>query len=257
MIRQILLLAPLCIALPAQAQSFELLTEITYADYSEGRGDRQEASVIADIDFGDTSLVIGGATGKRDYGTADFSGSEGSVDLYHDWNDTLTTRTSFSLSSDDPVFANRTIAQEIMVKPADNLVLTGGIGWREYFGDVETTVWSLGPTYYFRGGFVRYTYSDFDIEDRGNTHSHLATVRVNDGSGRGYTQAWLGTGTSIQEYEFVVPDYEGDVTGAALRRVQPVSDTLDLTIGVDYQDFDTPLADYERWGMTGGVKVRW
>jgi len=240
---------------PANAQSFELLSEIKHAEYTDGMGERTEGNVIVSNDFGPATVVVEGKIGERKYATDSFTGEAVSVDLYYDWSDLISTRTSVSFASNDPVFTRHILSQEIMVKPVDNLVLTGGFSDREYFGNVDAQTYSGGPTFYFKGGFAKYTYTHYAIDDRANTHSHLATVRLKDGAGAGYTQAWVGTGTSVQEYEFVVPDTKGDVTGIALRRVQPLTDALNLTFGADYQWYDTPILDYQRWGLTLGIQV--
>lgn len=237
------------------AQSFELLAEFNHAEYTDGMGERNEGSVLASNDFGDATVVVEGKVGERKYPTQTFKGEAISADVYYDWNDTLSTRTFLSFGSNDPVFTRRILGQEVMIKPVKNLVLTAGFTDREYFGNVDATTYSGGPTWYFDGGFVKYTFTHYAIQDRENTHSHLATVRLNDGEGEGYTQAWLGGGTSVQEYEFVVPNTKGDVVGVAVRRVQPINSALALTLGADYQWFDTPILEYKRWGLTGGLQA--
>lgn len=244
------------VASSAHAQSFELLTELTHAQYSDGMGERTEGSVIASNDFGGATIVVEGKIGEREYADQTFKGHAVGADLYFDLSENVSSRTYASFGSNDPVFTRRIIGQEIMVKPVKDFVLTVGVSDREYFGNVDAMTYSAGPTLYFPQGFVKYTYTHYDIEDRDNTFSHLVTVRINDGSGEGYTQAWLGGGTSVQEYEFVVPSTKGDVVGVAARRVQPISDVIALTLGADYQWFDTPLINYERWGLTGGLQTK-
>lgn len=241
-------------ATTAHAQSFELLAEITHAEYSDGMGERTEGSLIASNEFGGATVVVEGKVGERSFPDKTFKGHSIGADLYFDLNETVSSRTYASFGSDDPVFARRVIGQEIMVKAVKNLVISGGISDREYFGDVDAMTYSGGPTFYFPRGFVKYTYTHYDIEARGSTSSHLATVRFKDRSGGGYTQAWIGGGTSVQDYEFVVPSTKGDVLGIAARRVQPISETIGLVFGADYQWIETPLIDYERWGVTGGLR---
>lgn len=242
-------------ATPAHAQSFEMLAEVTYAEYSDDMGDRTEGSVIASNDFGAATLVVEGKIGERSFPDQTFKGHALGADLYFDLNENISSRTYASFGSEDPVFTRRIIGQDIMVKAVSNLVLTAGISDREYYGNVDAMTYSGGPTFYFNRGFVKYTYTHYAIEGRNNTSSHLATVRYKDSSGKGYTQAWIGGGTSVQEYEFVVPSTKGDILGIAARRIQPISDRLALTLGADYQWFDTPLLEYQRWGLSGGLHM--
>ncbi|MCM8557465.1 YaiO family outer membrane beta-barrel protein [Sphingomicrobium sediminis] len=244
------------LANPAQAQ--QIFGEAFYADYSDDRGERAELLLSSKFDLGAADLVVEGRAGRREYGNdVSFDGSSARANLWIDWNDVLATRTILGVSSDDPVYANRRIGQEVLLRPGGGLVLTAGLRHLEYFGDVGVTSYWGGPAFYFDGGFVRYTYTRYDIDDVGETDGHLLTLRIEDRPGsRASTQVWAGTGSSLAEDDFFVgPVIEGDQTGVAIRRVQPVSDTVDLLLGAEYRDYSTDLGDWNRTGVRVGLRV--
>ncbi len=235
----------LAVATPANATESTVEATLEYTDFTGDFGEREVGTLQYDMDFGDTTVVLTGSQGRREFEDSTFHATRGSVAVYHDWTDWFSTRTSAAVATDDPVFPTLEFAQDLNFEVAPNLVLLAGGKYTRYFGDRDAWSWSGGATYYFRGGFVSYRYTGYDVEGLGNTHGHLASLRLNDPRGRGFTQFWLGAGTAVQEYEALPDVFEGDYRSVAVRRVQPLTDSLALNVAASHAWYDTGLIDYE------------
>jgi YaiO family outer membrane protein len=240
----------------ASAQANSLDTEIEYTAYSDGMGQRTAGSAWMNFDLGKSTLVAKGSVGERDIGGESFDGIEGELTLYHDWNDVLSTRTSASLSSDDVVFVKRAIEQDFNLRLLPKTVILAGVKLIKYDNDVDALVISSGGTRYFKRGFVSYRYNHYDLDDRPNTHSHLVSARLNDRAGGGFTQVWIGRGTSLQEFDFAATARRGHSTGVSLRRVQPLTDKVKLNLIMGGTWFDTEFSDYTGIIAKGGLTLK-
>src|SRR5690606_4830953 len=98
--------------------------------------------------------------------------------VYHDWSDTLSTRTSVTISSDAPVFVHRELAHDFNVKAGKGWLVSAGAKALEYAGDVEATAINVGASYYLPRVTISYKYTRYDVEDLGESNSHLASIRV-------------------------------------------------------------------------------
>lgn len=240
------LLAP---AAPAFAAEFSAGAWFEYGDYSDGRGSRAVGEANATAKWVDSTLSFDLAHGRREFADEDYSGTQAEVNFYHDWSDRFYTRTTVALASDSPVFPLHQLRQEVNYKVTRDLVLQAAVGHNRYFGGVNAPNWSAGATYYFNGGFATYRYTGYDVEGLGNTHGHLATVRVNDDGGddknKGFTQGWVGTGTSLHEFDVLPAVGRGRVWGVAVRRLQPLGGRLALDISAARNWYDTTTGDYQ------------
>lgn len=238
-------------ATPVFAADSSVSGEVEYTSFDHHMGHRTVGSVWADFDLGDTTVVAKGSAGERAFPIETYKGVEGELTVYHDWNDLISTRTSASISSNDVVFAKHSFEQDINLKLLPKTVFLVGIKHVKYANDTRALVLSGGATRYFKRGFVSYRYNHFDLNNLGNSHSHLVSARLTDKQGAGYLQLWMSRGTALQENDVAAVALKGHTTGVALKRVQPLSDklSLDLTMGSTWYDND--YKDYT--GLTGKI----
>lgn len=228
---------------PANAAPTTAQASVERTDFSGGYGDRTVAEMNVSHRFNRTTVVFDLARGTRDYEDEKYTTTRVGGTIYHDWSDRFYTETSAAIAGNSPVFAKHRLKQDLNLK-FGSAVATVGIGHNRYFGNRDAVTWSAGGTYYFPGGLATYRYTGFDVEDLGNTHAHLGTVRVNDRGGRGFTQAWLGGGTALHDFDFRPDVGKGKSIGVALRRVQPLAGNVALDISVGRTWFDTDLDKY-------------
>lgn len=252
--RLILLSTMLCLAGNAQAattnslaikrQPLRLNIQGELTDYSSGRGQRRELGFDLTRKVGATTLMLEGATGQRDFGDEQFRGKVATATVARDWTAFLSTRTSVSAATNSPVFATRSIMQEISIKPGGGLVVNAGAKLARYYQGVGVKALALGPTYYFPRGSVAYRFTRYNVEGQGKANGHLANLRLNDPDGRGSTQLWLGSSETLIDSAFALGGNNGRVRSVALRRVQPISGQLGLSLGIGRDWFDTPTGKY-------------
>lgn len=70
--------------------------------------------------------------------------------------------------------------------------------------------------------------------------------RLKDSVGDGFTQLWLGQGTSIQEYDWAPVVQEGAHKNVTFRRVQPLTENLMLNASIGKSWNKTTVASYLR-----------
>lgn len=240
------LLAALAAPMPAQAQqSSTAEVVLEYTDFTRDYGERESVTLQYSMDFGDTTVVLSGAEGRREFANDSFSATRGAVAVYHDWSDRFYTRTSASIATNDPVFPTIDVAQDFNFRIVPHVVLLVGGRYTRYFGDRDSFSWSTGLTYYFDRGFASYRYTNYDVEGLPNTSGHLASVRLNDGHGDGFIQLWLGAGSAVQEYEALPALFSGNYRSVALRRLQPLDRRFALSAALSHAWYDTGLVDYE------------
>lgn len=228
---------------------------VEYTDFSGDYGNRVVGELIGSAKWDSTTLVLDLAHGRREYADEDFSGTRFGATVYHDWSERLYTQTSVALATNSPLFPSHRLKQDVNLKIGRNVVASAGIGHNRYYGGRDAVTWTAGGSYYFNGGFVSYRYSGYDVEDLGNTHGHLGTVRINDSRGRGQTQLWLGTGTAVHELEVLPTLSKGRLTSVALRRLQPLNDNLALDLTVGHSWYDIGEADYRGTSIRVGFTL--
>lgn len=256
--RFILAIAAIMFAFAASAEVTKISTTVENVDFNNGRGDRQVAQVEAVAKAGDATFVVNGAYGKRDYGEGvSFNGQRVQGTLYFDWGKALSSKTSATWSSNDPVFVNREIAHDFNVKVIPNTVLTVGGRYSEYFGGVYISAWNVGGTYYWDRLSATYRYSKYHSSLGGSTDANMVSLRLRDSEGRGNTQLWLGKGSSLYAYDWTSDLGVGDQKSVVLRRVQPIGQKLDLTVGVGKVWYENPFSKYEGVSANVGLVYNW
>lgn len=240
------------------AQADDVKTKVSgsydHTNYSDNFGHRGVVGVEASFDAGNTTFVVSGERGVRDYGPGfRFDSNRISGTVYHDWNSRLSTKTWAKFAGDTPVFAKREYGHDFILKvrPGTNVVL--GAKKTEYFGGQDANSVAIGAQQYFKRGYVGYRYTHNDMRFGDNTHSHLLTGRLNDASGEGFTQAWYGQGTSVMDYDWTPVVAKGKQRGFAVARSQPLNENWSVDVNVGHQRFDTLLGDYS--GTQAGVGV--
>lgn len=251
-------LAAALLACPAvvHAQTANTSIGVAYTDYSKAFGSRRIATADVSGLLGSARLSFTLSSGERRFADVKFKGTRVGGSVTNDWTDRLSTRTSVSVASNEPVFARSEIAQDISYKPIQNAVLTVGGKRATYFGGTHVNSWSAGGTYYFRGASVGYRFSAFDTKGLGVSHAHQLNVRVPDPGGRGSTQLWVGKGSSLQDLAWLPTAGRGKYTSVAARRLQPVADGVAFSIAADRTWFDTPTANHTGTTVRIGFDVQ-
>ncbi|WP_368563445.1 YaiO family outer membrane beta-barrel protein [Pseudoxanthomonas sp. UTMC 1351] len=247
-----------CSATAAQAGFDKATASVEHVDYSNGHGHRNVLNVETVGSFDATTLVLGAAGGKRDYGNdVEFSGSRFQGTAYHDWNPKLSTRTAVTLSTDDPVFVNREAVHDFNLKVIPNTVLTVGGRYSKYHGDVSVTGLSAGATYYLDRLSASYRYTGYRRSSGTNSHGNVVSLRLKDNSGTGSTQLWLGKGTSVHEYDWMDELQDGKLRSATFRRVQPLTQKWALDASVGKVWYETPATKFDGVAAKVGVTLNW
>lgn len=249
--------AALFAAFPATANAAEttLNATVEHTDFSGGFGNRLVGELIGSAKWDATTIVFDLAHGRREFAEEDFSGTRFGATVYHDWSERLYTQTTAALATSSPLFPSHRLKQDVNLKIGPNAVASVGIGHNRYYGGRDALTWSAGGSYYFKGGFVSYRYTSYDVEDLGRTHGHLASVRINDARGRGESQLWLGAGTAVHEHEVLPTLNKGKLRSVALRRLQPINDKLALDLTAGHSWYDIGDADYRGTSIRVGFTM--
>lgn len=218
---------------------------LEYTDFTRDFGEREVATLEYDLDFGDTAIVLTAAQGRREFASVTRSATRGGATVYHDWNDRLSTRTSASIATDDPVFPTLDVAHDFNLRIGRNLVLLAGGRYTRYFGGKDAYSVTAGASYYFRGGLVSYRFTRQDVEGEDAAYGHLVSLRLNDSSGGGFSQIWLGAGTDVRDDDILPGVARGDYRSISGRRLQPLAGPVALDLGLSHAWYDTGLAEYE------------
>lgn len=223
----------------APEQTVQIYGEIQ--DFSDGYGSLDSVTMEYKLDMGDTTVVLSPKVGRRKAnGDSDTAFGIGGA-LYHRFSDDFSTRTYVAIAEDEPVFANRDVAQDLTVRVAKNLTATVGGRWARYYNDRDVYFVSGGARYYFKGGSVSYRLSYVDPDQRDSFLAHLVNISINDGGdSRGKTQLWLSKGEASINQSQLQTNFDGDDYGAFLRRVQPVSNDFSLIGLIGVSSYDRP-----------------
>jgi YaiO family outer membrane protein len=221
-----------------------------YLSYSGPFGSRRIVNAQTRIDSGDTVLSLGVSQGSRKAGNEKFHATRVTAAVVHDWSSRLSTRTSASIGSDQPVFVTRELLQDISYKPLPQTVLTVGGRYARYWGGVDAISWSLGAAQYFRGGMISYRFSSFDVHHLGHSTGHLVNLKVQDPYGS--NQLWLGHGTALHDAVWLATPEKGKYSNIEYRRVQPIGGGVGLMVGVNHIWYKTDSARFHGTGARVG-----
>jgi YaiO family outer membrane protein len=221
-----------------------------YLSYSGTFGSRRIVNAETRIDTGPTLVSLGIAQGSRKAGDDKFNATRLTAAVVHDWSSRLSTRTSASIASNQPVFVTRELIQEISYKPLPQTVLTVGGRYARYWGGVDALSWSLGAAQYFRGGMVSYRFSSFDVRNLGHSTGHLLSAKLEDPYGS--NQVWLGHGTALHDAIWLATPEKGNYNNIEYRRVQPIGGGIGLMLGVNRIWYKADSAKFHGTGVRVG-----
>ena len=223
-------------------QSVEVSAESQ--DYTKGYGSLRSVKIEYRVDFADTTVTFSPMVGERRVSGSSVTGFGVAGQIYHDFSDTLSTRTRVSVAEDQPVFANLDFAQDVSVKLADKTVATVGGRWARYFGDQEVWFVSGGLRQYFKGGSVAYRLTWVKPEGRDAFLAQLASLTLNDGRGRGKTQLWVNYGGASFD-RTIDSSFSGKDYGGLVQRLQPIDKSLSLSLSAGLESYARPAGRVE------------
>jgi YaiO family outer membrane protein len=240
-------------AKPAPALDLQKVVASVTAEnlsYSDGFGKRRVVSARSRFDMSRTKVQLGLAQGRRSGGDGHSNATQGSAVLVHDWGP-VTTKTSASIASNSPVFANRDFSQEVSLNVLPTTVVTAGVRYARYFTGIDSWSLSLGATHYFRGGLIGYRFSAFETEHRGHSVGHLVSGKLDDPYGS--TQAWVGHGTAIHDAEWLPTPEKGKYTNVEVARSLKLGSGLNLELGVKRGWYRVPSTHFNANGIRLGL----
>lgn len=252
-----LLLLALPVALPVQGMTLDGLTVgYDHTDYSAGYGKKHIVSAELKSVFDRGAAVMSMARGYRDYDHGEsFQGTRGRATVWYDWSPLLSTRTGLSLGDNSPVFVRREVLNDFNLKLLKGTMLTVGGRHASYFHNTEVNAFSAGGSWYPGPVILAYRYTTYDTVGAGGSYSHLASVRLRDSQGPGYTQLFASTGTGAYTYDWSPTVRSGKLHSLSLKRVQPLTENVSLNLIAGKQWFETPVASYS--GLNGQLAVTW
>jgi YaiO family outer membrane protein len=228
-----------------------------YTDYSRGYGNKKISYAEMNQKLDKGALVLNAASGKRVYSNESYSGTRARGTLYYNWHPTLSTRSGLSWSTHSPVFVRREVFNDFNFKLIKRTVFTVGGRHASYYGDNRVNSWSAGGALYLGAAIATYRYTHYASSDSGNSYSHLLSLRVKDSAGQGYTQLWLGSGTARYAYDWRPDSQSGRMHSVSLKRFQPLTKDIALTLVAGRQWYNTPLRDYQGTFVEGGIVFQW
>jgi YaiO family outer membrane protein len=213
-------------------------------DYTKGYGSLRSAKIEYRVDFADTTVTFSPTIGERRVSGSSVTALGADATIYHDWSDTISTRTRAFIAEDRPVFANLDFAQDVSVKLADKTVATVGARWARYFGNQDVWFVSGGLRQYFKGGSVAYRLTWVKPENRAAFLAQLASLTINDGRGRGKTQLWANYGGASFD-RALDSSFTGKDYGGLVQRIQPIDKSLSLSLSAGLESYARPAGRIE------------
>jgi len=207
-----------------------------------------------------TTLVIEGAHGERKVAGQKWDGQRAKANLYVNWTDHFYTNTAASVATNSPVFARHDISQTFYFTPVKGLGTTLQLGLRtaEYYGGQTVNAYSLGASQYWGSLIASYRFTHYDPDKKKSNNGHLLSVRLNDATGHGHTQAWLSYSKTLHSYDWLPNQTgEGENKGIAIERVQPITEDMEIKALVGRDRIKTPVNDYNATKGRLGLNYRW
>ncbi len=246
--------ALLTFVLPAHARdTLTMGAERTH--FTRGLGERTILSSHWKHHAGANTYLFGADVGERDFDATSHGGTRLSGTWYRTWNDTVSTRTAASIADDDPVFTRHQFEQDVTFRTSRRTNLTAGLRQSEYFGNGDVFALSLGGALYVDRIVLRYRYTHHDVAGQADGSAHLISARLADRRGAGATQLWIGASDTFQAFDWSPTALPGDGRSVALRRVQPLTDSLALKLAIERAWQDTPAGDYTASTVTVGLRI--
>ncbi|EDZ3529582.1 YaiO family outer membrane beta-barrel protein [Salmonella enterica subsp. arizonae] len=252
-----LLLLAIPVMQPAHGMTLDGLTlGYDHTGYSDGYGTKNAMFAELKSVFDRGAAVANMARGYRGYDHGEsFQGTRGRVTVWYDWSPLLSTRSGLSLGDNSPVFVRREVLNDFNLKLVKGTLLTVGGRHASYFQNTEVNSFSAGGTWYIGPVILAYRYTTYDTVGMGGSYSHLASMRLLDSQGSGYTQLFASTGTGAYTYDWSPTVRSGKLYSISLKRVQPLTANVDLNLVTGKQWFETPMSSYS--GLNGQLAVTW
>ena len=211
-------------------------------DFNQGFGSLRTTSLEYKYKGKSSTFVVTPIVGKRDSATVKETAFGAGVAFYHDWSSTLSTRTEAFVAEDKSPFQHLDIAQDFTGKLGKNTTMTVGARWARYAGGQDVWFVSGGARQYFKGGTVAYRLSWTKPNTLSGYLSHLASLTINDGHGKGKTQLWLSSGSAYLATSQLPDSFRGNDRAALLQRVQPINDRMALSLSLGLSSYDRPVS---------------
>ncbi|MDB5678806.1 YaiO family outer membrane beta-barrel protein [Sphingomonas bacterium] len=229
---------------PANESRQSVTVSAESQDYTKGYGSLRSVKIEYRVDFADTTVTFTPTIGQRRVSGGSVTALGADATIYHDWSDTISTRTRAFIAENQPVFANLDFAQDVSVKLADKTVATVGARWARYFGNQDVWFVSGGLRQYFKGGSVAYRLTWVKPENRDAFLAQLVSLTVNDGRGRGKTQLWANYGGASFD-RALDSSFTGKDYGGLVQRIQPIDKSLSLSLSAGLESYARPAGRVE------------
>lgn len=199
-----------------------------------------------------TTVLLTPVVGTRSTATTSETSLGGGLEIYQKWNPKFTTRTALFVSENKNVYAKFEVAQDVTFVFSKQLTGTVGMRLAEYADGEKVVFISAGARRYFKMGSFAYRATYTQSNGGGDYVSHLVNLTINDPTGRGKTQLWLGYGESAMDRVPFNSNFNGHDYGGTVRRVQPLGDgKIDLVLLFGLTTYGNPSGRV--WGKTAGL----
>lgn len=204
--------------------------------------------------FDSTTVLFTPVVGRRTNATTSETSLGGGLEIYQKWSPDISTRTAIFVSEDKQVFARIDVAQDVTVALGKQSTGTVGVRWAEYANGEKTFFVSAGGRRYFNGGSIAYR-ATYTRPNGGDGYvAHLVNLTINDPTGRGRTQLWLGYGETAVDRGPFSSNFSGHDYGGTVRRVQPLGDgKIDAVFLFGVTAYGNPSGRV--WGKTAGLGI--
>ncbi|EAM2857313.1 YaiO family outer membrane beta-barrel protein [Salmonella enterica] len=229
----------------ANASTDSLSAGYLYNNYSDGHGYGNVVYAELKKKVDHSTTVVNITHGRRNYGNGEaWNAFRGKVTVWYDWNSFFSTRTGISVSENTPVFARKDLQQDLSFKLIHNLLFTTGYRYANYFGDTDVNSFSGKISLYTGPVISSWRYTHYNTQGKGGSYSNIISFQLNDLNGKGNTQLWLSRGTGAYTYDWLSETHKGTLESISLRRIQPLTDRLNLGVTLGKQWYNTPIDNY-------------
>lgn len=242
---------------PGSAKSFPDLKSIVgsldtdYLSYGGSFGHRFTLDARTRVNMGPTKLAFGLSQGTRKAGGRSFHATHVEGSIVHDWTPRLSTATSAGIGSNEPVFVNRELSQDVSYKLMRSTVVTAGARYARYFGKVDSWSWSGGAAQYFPGGFISYRFTRYDTQGIGKTVGHRLSGKLADPYGA--TQLSFDHGTALHVSDAIAVPQKGHTTQVELQRSLSIGGGVSLSVAGRHSWNETAFSKFTGNGIRLGL----
>lgn len=224
-------------------QNQSISASVETEDFSQDLGSLRSVKIEYKLEAEDTTVTFTPLVGERKGPAASETSVGAGLGVYQDWSADFSTRTAVFISEEDPVFAQYDVAQDFTLKVAKETVVKVGGRWARFFGDQDVYFASAGARHYFKRGSIAYRLSLIDPEGRQPFLAHLVNLSLKDSKGKGQTRFWLSAGEASFSRPQLGDQFDGSDIGGVVQRVQPISNSLALTVTTGLNRYGRPGKD--------------